>query len=281
MKCKSLHVLIGAVFAFGISLSGTTDAVAGPVGTTYTVAGTNFPNTYAATKLTIDGNAELVGGASGMLVNEVITNFAGIAGGINTTNGLPANPNNGNVAGTPSNLSAFSKAGILAEWVFRSNSGGPYNSKAGAWSVDVQGVDMGSGSPVDRPKQTQFVYFLDANGNALPFSAPGIAFLSANGLGVGPHPTNGAIPAVIYTNSTKDPSSVDSFPTGIVNFTIADSGNLNANLVGFLLGFDSPPAGFAIGALHSVPEPSTVVLSIFGAAALMFVGWRKRAEQSR
>ena len=137
MKSRSMTVLIGALCAVGLMLGAATVANAGPVGTSYTVEGTNFPNTYGPTKVTIDGVAELVGGASGMLVNEVITNFAGIPGGITTTNGLPANPNNGNVAGAPSTLTAFAKAGIMAEWVFRSNSGGPFNSAPGAWAFKV------------------------------------------------------------------------------------------------------------------------------------------------
>ncbi|MGE0534513.1 MAG: hypothetical protein AB7O68_06030 [Pirellulales bacterium] len=280
MKFKFLAIAIVAGLACGLAPWGSTGAFANPVGTSYTVAGTNFPNDYAATKVTIDGVAELVGGDTGMLVNEVITDFAGLPGGLVTTNSLPANPNNGNVADTPNTLSAFENPGILAEWIFRSNSGGPYNSKLGPWSVDVQGVDMGSGAPVTRPEQTQFLYFLDGDGNAMSPSANGIAFLTANGVGVGPHPTNVAVPLVIFLGADEPASEVDSFPDGIIDFTIEDTGNLNANLIGFLLEFPESPSGFAVGALHAVPEPSSVALAMLGGISLLFVG-RSRVRRSK
>lgn len=254
MKRTNLNV-VGTLAAMLVVLSAAT-ALAAPLGTTYNVAGTNFPNDFTTTTVTFDGVAELVGGPSpaGMLVNESAIFRAGTPGGISTNLGA---------------LTEWEQSGIVTEFQFIAADAGPYNNDPGTWSLSVHDVDFGTNKAIE-VRNTQYGYFVGPSGPVV--ISP--VLLNAFGLRAGPHPIDPAITQVLYLENDENvfDMSMGVFP----GFDLGDDGDLNANTIGILAGV-TPLKGLVLGSMYQpVPEPSSVALALIGGLGLALTALKRR-----
>lgn len=254
LKLNALCMSVGALATLSLGA-----AFAAPVGTTYTVAGTNFPNDFATTTVTFDGVAELVGGPSpaGILVNESATFRAGTPGGISTNLGA---------------LLEFEQSGLVTEFQFIAADNGPYNNAAGNWSLSVHGIDFGVNKAIE-VRNSQYGYFIGPSG---PVTLP-VVLLNAFGLRAGPHPSNPAVAQVLYLEN--DENVFDIAMGFYPGFDIADDGDLNSNTVSVLAGI-TPLKGLVLGSMYqTVPEPSSVVLAVIGGLGLALAARNRRLSR--
>ncbi len=254
---KRMTVNAVGILAATLLVLSAASAWASPLGTVYNVAGVNFPNDFAATNVTFDGVAELVGGPApaGILVNESFTFRAGTPGGISTNLGA---------------LLEWEQSGDVMELQFISADNGPYNNLPGAWSLSVHDIDFGVNKAIE-VRNTQYGYFVGPSGPVVLSSV----LLSAFGLRAGPHPTDPAVTQVLYLENDEN---VFDLTMGVLpGFDVEDtSGELNANTVGVLAGA-SPIKGLVLGSMYqSVPEPSSVVLALMGGLGLALTALKRR-----
>lgn len=233
-------------------------AVAAPLGTTYTVEATNFPDNIPLTTVTFDGLAETLGGPApaGLIVNESATPRTGTPGGISTNLGA---------------LTEWEQDGLVVEFQFTSADNGPYNDDPGSWSLSVHGIDLGANVAVEIAN-TQYGYFVGPSGPVVLSSV----LLSAFGLRAGPHPTDPAVTQVLYLENDENV-----FNIAMGNYpgfdTLDDTGELNANTVGVLAGA-SPIKGLVLGSMYrTIPEPSSLALAALGGLGLAVTALRRRS----
>jgi len=241
-------------------------AFADPTGDTYYVSGLSFPDDYTAQPVTFGvPNPELVG--TDMNVSETSTPFAGIPGGLNVTFPDQSVHNN----------PAFVQPGAdILEFTFETVSGNRLSNNAAGFGLALSDINCQNLLPGEFPQgrdSTAFIYFThDGAPLALP---PNVQ--ASFGVSVGPHPTNAAVPQVIYfVSDVGDFDDTTDYATNEIGLDLSVPANLA--LIELLIG-----APGVINDLHAgviidhVPEPATMTLLAAAAIPLLL---RRRGRKS-
>lgn len=259
---RSLTVLtiLCALAAPATSLHGAPVPVAGDI---YLGQGVNFPNAYGPSPVAFDGSAELLGGPSpeGMNWNESDTFLAeGVwPGGLPTTNGP---------TGT---LAEFSGEGTILEFAWSTEDGDSYNNSGNdVWAVGVADLDFGR--PIKALDNTTFAYWTV---DGVPQQIQP-ALLSLLGIEFGPHPSNPAVPQVVFFRDDDDKvNKSTAFPDGKFLFGFSDDeGEATSGVLEGLL--IVPTVNDIHLGVMIVPEPSTAYLVLIGGLLMLSMARRRR-----
>ncbi len=261
-RSLTLLTFLCALAAMATSLHGAPVPIAGDV---FLGQGINFPNAYGPSPLVYDGTSELLGGPSpeGMNWNEsdALLPAGTWPGGLPTTNG-------------PSpTLTEFSGEGTILEFAWSTEDGDSYNnSSSDVWAVAVADLDFGR--PIRALDNTTYAYWtIDGTPQVIQ-----PALLALLGLEFGPHPSNPAVPQVIFFRQGDDKvNKSTSFPDGKFLFGFADDeGGARSEVLEGLLSV--PTVNDIHLGVMIVPEPSAACLLLVGGLLLLRERRRRSAQ---